>query len=119
MNKNVPFFQSRKQTGQLTGLLDHRAARVLNVHAHRVGDDVGERRLAESRRTAQQNMLEHVASFFGGLHHELQSLTHFHLAGELAEQRRPQRNFESGIRFWWFHTLSVVVLEGEAVELAI
>ncbi len=42
-------------------------------------------------------MLEDVAPFFRRFHQKLEPFAHFHLAGELAEHRRPERDFESGI----------------------
>ena len=92
--EHVAFFQTGQQSRQLARFLDHRAAGVLDVHAHRVRDDVGQRRLAEPRRAAQQDVLENVAAFLRGFHQDLEPFTHFHLAGELAEHRRPQRDFE-------------------------
>ena len=79
------------------------SAGVFHIHAHRVGDDVGQGRFPETGRTAEQNMLEDVAPFFGRLHEKLEPFADFHLAGELAEHRRPQRDFESGIRLGRFH----------------
>ena len=101
--KHVAFFQTGEQARELARFFDHRSAGVLDVHAHRVGDDVGERGFAEAGRAAQQNVLEHIAAFLRRLDHQLQTLAHLHLAGELAEHRRPQRDFESGVRLGRFH----------------
>jgi hypothetical protein len=48
-------------------------------------------------------VFEHVTALLCSFHHQLQPLANFHLAGELAEGRWPQRNFKGGIWFWWFH----------------
>ena len=101
--EDVAFFQAGEKPGEFAGFFNHRAAGVLDIHAHRVGDDVGQRCLAETGRAAEQNVLEHVAALFRRFHHQLQPFAHFHLAGELAEHRRPQRNFKSGIWFRRFH----------------
>src|SRR5204863_1518011 len=74
-----------------------------DVYAHCVCNDVSERGLAETGRTAQQNMLEHIAPFFCRFHHQFQAFTDLHLTGEFAKHRRPQRDFESDIWFRWFH----------------
>ena len=100
--KNVAFFQARKQSRQLARFFDDRPARVFNIHAHRVRDDVGEGGFAEAGWTAQQNVFEDVAALFRRFHHQFQTLPHFHLTGELAEHRRPQRDLESGV---WFRRL--------------
>ncbi len=101
--KHVAFFQTGEQAGQFTGFFNDRSTRVFDAHAHRVRDDVGQGGFAKAGRAAQQNVLEDVVPFFGRFHHQFQTLAHFHLAGEFAEHRRPQRNFESGIWFRWFH----------------
>jgi hypothetical protein len=79
------------------------SAGILDVYAHRVGDDVSKRGFAEAGRSAQQNVLEHVAAPLRRFHHQFKPLAHFHLAGELAERWRAQRNLESGIWFRRFH----------------
>ena len=106
--KDIAFFQAGQQTGQLAGLFDHGPASVLDVGAHRIGDNVRQGRLPEARRPAQQNVLEHVPTFLGRFDEQLEPFAHFHLPGELAEHRRPQRDFESGIRLGRFHCSSSV-----------
>ena len=101
--KDVAFFQTGEQTGEFARFFNHRAAGVFHVHTHGVGDDVSEGGFAEARRPAQQNVFEHVAAFLGRFDHQLETLAHFQLAGELAEHRRPQRNLESGVWFRRFH----------------
>ena len=101
--KDVAFFEARQQSGEFPGFFDDGAAGVFHIHAHRIGDDVGERGFAQPGRTAEQNVLKDVASFFGRLHQKFEPFADFHLAGELAEHRRPQRDFESGIRLRRFH----------------
>ena len=105
--KDVAFLEAGEKPREFAGLFDHRSAGVFDVHAHRVGDDVGERRFAEAGRAAQEDVLEHVAAFFRRFHHEFQPLADFYLAGELAEHRRPQRNFEGWIWFRRFHIRDV------------
>ena len=99
--QDVAFLQARQQTRQLAGLLDHGSARVLDVRPHRVRDDVGERRLPKPGRPAQQNMFENVSAFLGRFDEQLQPFANFHLSGELAEHRRPERNLEGRIRRGW------------------
>ena len=101
--KDIASFETREQTGQLSGFFDHGTARVFHVHPHRVRDDVGERRFPQPRRAAQQDVLEDIATLFRRGHEQLETFAHFHLAGELAEHWRPQRNFEGGISLGRFH----------------
>ena len=88
--KDVALFKTREQPGELARFFNHWSAGVLNIHAHRVSDDVGERGFAEAGWSAQQNVFEHVAAFLCRCHHQFEPLAHFHLAGELAEDRWPE-----------------------------
>ena len=99
MKSTSPFSRLVSKPGEVAGFFDHRAAGVLDVHAHRVRDDVGERRLAEAGRAAEQDVLEHVAALLRRFHQEFEPFADFLLPGELAEHRRPQRDFEGGIRW--------------------
>ena len=66
--KNVAFFETGEQSGEFPRLFDDRPAGVFHIHAHRIGDDVRQRGFAQSGRTAEQNVLENVAAFFGRCH---------------------------------------------------
>src|SRR3984893_18534745 len=101
--EHVAFFQGREQTGEFARFFDHGTARVLNVYAHRVRNDVGERGFAQARRAAEQNVLEDVVTFLGRGHHQFQTFPDFYLTGELVEGRRAQRDFESGIGLRWVY----------------
>ena len=103
MKRTSPFSRLVSKPASSPGFFDHRSAGVFHVHAHRVRDDVGQGGFPEAGRTAQQNMLEDVAALFRRLHQEFEPFAHLHLAGELAEHRRPQRDFESGIGLRRFH----------------
>ena len=117
--KHVALFQTGEQAGQLTGFFNDRSTRVFDAHAHCVRDDVGQRGFAKTRRAAQQNVLEDVVPFFCRCHHQFQALAHFHLAGELAEHRRAQGDFESGIWFRWFHVDVDLVDSADSVGEAV
>ena len=66
--KHVAFFKTGEQSGEFARLLDDRAAGIFHIHAHRIGDDVRQCCFAQPRRTAEQNVLQHVASFLGRRH---------------------------------------------------
>ena len=95
--EDVAFFQAGQQSREFARFLDHWPTGVLHTHAHRVGDDMGERRLAEPWRSTQQDVLEDIAPLLRGFHEHSEPFTHFHLPGELAEHRRPERDLERGI----------------------
>jgi hypothetical protein len=88
--KDIAFFQAGEKPSELAGSFNHRSAGIFDIHAHRVRNDVSERGLAQTGRTAQQNVLEHIAPFFRRFHHQFQAFTHLHLTGEFAEHRWPQ-----------------------------
>src|SRR3954452_13961540 len=67
--ENIPLFKTGKKSGELACLLNHRSAGVLDIYAHRVGDDVGKRGLAESGRSAQKDVFQNVPSLFRRLDH--------------------------------------------------
>ena len=50
-----------------------------------------------------KNVLKDIVPFLGGFDQKLKTFAHFHLTGELAEHRRPERNFENGIGLRWVH----------------
>src|SRR5881275_676597 len=107
--EHIALFQAGEKPCEFTGFFNHRSTGVFDIHAHCVGNDVGERRLAEPRRTAQENMLGHVTALFSRFDHQLQPFAHLYLAGELAECRRSQRNFKSSIWLRRFHVQALIV----------
>src|SRR3981081_943181 len=55
---------------------------------------MGERRLAQPRRTEQQNVIERLFAFFRGLDEDRELAADFFLADVLVERARPQRAVE-------------------------
>ena len=97
--QDIAFLETGQQSGQLGRLFNHRAARIFNVRAHRVGDDVSQGRLAQSGRAAQEHVFKNVAALFGRGHHQFDALADLVLTGKLAESRRPKRNLKGRIVF--------------------
>ena len=62
--------------------------------AHLVGDDVGERRLAQPRRPEQQHVVERLAALARRLHEDAQVVDDLPLADVVVELPRPQRLLE-------------------------
>src|SRR5581483_4884290 len=58
--ERVVRLQIREYGGEIAGPLEHRARGVPQAHAHLVRDDVGERRLAESRRPEEEHVIERL-----------------------------------------------------------
>src|ERR1700738_4104574 len=80
-----------EQGGKGAGALQHRARRLAQVDTELVRDDMGERRLAESRRTEQQHVIERLFAFFSGLDEDRELAADFFLADVLVERTWPQR----------------------------
>ena len=58
---------------------------VCTLTSSLVGDDAGERRLAEPRRTGEQDMVERVSAVASRLHEDLKLLLDGRLAHEVVE----------------------------------
>ena len=75
---------------EIARLLDHRTRGRPDRHAHLVGDHVGERGLAKTRRPVQQHVVERFAALPGGGNRHLQVLADAVLSDVFVERARPQ-----------------------------
>ena len=78
---------------EVARLLEHRARGRADRHAELVGDDVGERRLAEPGRAVEQHVIERLAALPRRGDRDLQVLADAVLADVLVERARPQAGF--------------------------
>src|ERR1700730_5712800 len=83
-----------EQGGEVAGALQHRPRCLAQVDTELVRDDMGEGRLAESRRTEQQNVIERLFAFLRGLDEDRELAADFFLAYVLVERARPERAVE-------------------------
>ena len=60
--EHVVLLQIRQERGEVAAALDGGAGRLAEVDAELVGDDAGERRLAEARRPVEQDVVERLAA---------------------------------------------------------
>ena len=74
MNSTWPARETGHDADQIARLLDRRAGRGANLHAHLVGDHVGERRLAQAGRPVQEHVIERFGAQLGGGNRDLQIL---------------------------------------------
>src|SRR5205085_7533039 len=79
---------------QVAGLFDHRPGGRLDVAAHLVGDDVGERRLADAGGAIQQDVVEGLAALAGGFGEDVEIALGFPLAYVLAQPLGAQAQLE-------------------------
>src|SRR5258708_32731510 len=87
--------------GQVTFNLQRGAGGLLESGAEFVGDDVGERRLAEAGRPVEQDVVKRLAARFGGLDGYVEILFDLVLADEFLEALRAELELESGIVLDW------------------
>jgi len=78
---------------QVTGALDRRAGSRAQIDLHFVGQDVGERRLAQAGRPVEQDVIEAVSASAGGFDQDSQVFLDPLLADHLPEQARAQAEF--------------------------
>ena len=73
------------------------AGGLLKVHAQFVGDDGGQRRLAQSRRAVEQHVIERLAARAGGLDGYREVLFDLLLADELRQPPRAQLQLKRSV----------------------
>ena len=80
-----------QQRREIAGALQHRAGGVAQVHAELVGDDMGERGLAEPGRTEDERVVERLAAAPGRLDEHRHLLAHPRLADVIGQRAGPHR----------------------------
>jgi hypothetical protein len=70
----------------------------MNPVPHSIRNNIRKRRLPQPRRSAQQNMIQHIAALPRRLHHQHQAILDLLLAAELTERRRSQRQIKRSRR---------------------
>ena len=65
--QDVVFVEVGQQRRQIAGLFDSRAGGDADIDAHLLGDDAGQRGLAQARRAVEQHMVQRLRAAAGGL----------------------------------------------------
>ena len=86
--------QVGEHSGQVAFDLQRRARGLLKRRAQFVGDDVGQRRLAQPRRPVEQHVIERLAARLGRLDGDLEVVLDLVLPDEFAQPLRPQLEFK-------------------------
>ena len=98
MKNTSPGLQVGQQARQVGRLVQHRPGGLADLHAHLVGENGGQRGLAQSGRPVEQHVVDVVlAAGLRRLDVELQLRLGLFLAGKLIETARTQRAVELGI----------------------
>ena len=92
--EDVALLQVGEQAGHVDLALERRPRGGVHADAELVGDDAGQRGLAEAGRAGQQHVVEGVAALLGGLDEDLELLLGHALADEVGEPAWPQAELE-------------------------
>ena len=74
--QHVPGLQIGEQGRQITGTFQHRSGGLPEPHVQFVGDHMGQRSLAQSRRPENEHVVQRVAAAPGGFNEDLHLLAH-------------------------------------------
>ena len=92
--EDVALLEVGEQAGDVALALERRPGRGVHAHAELLGDDAGERGLAEAGRAGEQHVVERVAALLGGLDEDLELLLGHALADEVGEPAWPEAELE-------------------------
>ena len=92
--EDVPLPERGQDRGDVALALERRPGRGAQADTELLPHDVGEARLAETRRTDQEDVVERLAARTGGFERDRELLLDPLLADELVELSRPQRAVE-------------------------
>ena len=95
--KHLAVAEIGEDRGQVALDLQRGAGGLLEGGAEFVGDDVGERSLAEPGRAVEQHVVERLAARLGGLDGYVKILFDFGLADEFLQALRPKLELKRGI----------------------
>ena len=89
--EDVAFLKIGQERRDISSFLNRRTGRAAQLSTHFVGDDVRERRLTQTWRARQQNMIERFFATQGRLHVDPQIIFGVTLADVFDQTSRAQR----------------------------
>ena len=92
--QHVALVELGEDGGEVAGSLERRTRRHVQRDAHLGGGDAGERRLAETRRAGEQQVVDRLAATASRLDDDAEVLFQLALADELGEAARPQPDLD-------------------------
>ncbi len=87
--EHIALFETGEHGRQVPGALQHRARGTLDLHAHFLGDDIGQRGLAQAGWTEDEQMIQRLAASAGSGHEQLHLLAHRRLTYVVGQAIRP------------------------------
>ena len=95
--EHIALLEIGQDARQIAGLLERRPRRGAHRRAELVGNDVGQRRLAQPRRAVEQHVIERLAALARGRDRNDQVLAHALLADVVAQRPRTQPRLVLGV----------------------
>ena len=109
--QHVVGFEVGQDRREIAGAFEHGTRSLAEVDPHLVRDDVGQRRLAESRRPEDQHMVERLAAAPGGLDEDAHLLLDARLADVLVQGFWPYRTVERPVLGTGFGARDAIVFD--------
>jgi hypothetical protein len=91
--QDVALLEVREQACEVAGFFHHGAGGDADVAFHFLTEDEREAGFAQTGRTAEQDVIEHIAAFAGRAGHHAEAFNRLGLPDEIIETLRPQRCF--------------------------
>ena len=116
--EHVTVLEIGEERGQVAGTREHRTRGHTKTRAHLAGHDARERRLAQSGRSGEEQMIGALVSSLGRSEHDLEVTNQVALTDEVLERLGTQRHFGATFQlddFGRHHVLSQL-LEVELVR---
>ena len=117
--EHVPRLQVGQQGGKVPAAFDDRARRLAKIRPHLMGDDVGQRGLAEARRAEDQNVVEGVAARPRGLDEETELFADRGLADVFVQPPGADASFDQLLAGFRLRRDDAIVHRGRAFESAL
>ena len=96
--KDIVGFKAGQESREITGFIKYRTGSEFEPYTEFVGNDVGKRGFAESRRSVEQGVVQWLVAHFCSLHKDAEILHDFLLSAEIMEAQRTERVFIVSLR---------------------
>ena len=96
--KDIVGFKAGQESREIAGFIKHRTGSEFKPYTEFVGNDVGKRGFAESRRSVEQGVVQWLVAHFCSLHKDAEILHDFLLSAEIMEAQRTERVFIVSLR---------------------
>ena len=88
--KHIVWLERSEDAGKVARLVEHRSARQLKADSELVGNNVGQRGLAQAQWSVQKCVVEGFSAILRSLDKDAQVLDYFELTAEVLKAQGPQ-----------------------------